>query len=156
MGDISSTSSTRQNNLPGDVLARMAHLQVILEKIHENLDRQQNFQNRHFENLKSETNQALEEVRFQMELLLQSNSKKESPLSFDVPIQDEKLKKVWFVLFRYPEGAPAKTIAAELSRHRSTVSTFLNMLVRLGYSEKFRKGHEIYYKAILKATKEND
>lgn len=93
MGDISSTSSTRQNNLPGDVLARMAHLQVILEKIHENLDRQQNFQNRHFENLKSETNQALEEVRFQMELLLQSNSKKESPLSFDVPIQDEKLKK---------------------------------------------------------------
>jgi predicted transcriptional regulator len=59
-------------------------------------------------------------------------------------------------LFRHPEGATAETIASGLDRHRSTVSTYLNMLVTLGFAEKFRDGHEIYYKAIIKSEKEEN
>jgi len=149
------TSADTQNTTPPDSLQRINHLQVVLERLYEDLERQQKSQNQHFEKLKSETAQALDEVRVHLKFLLQIDTT-ETPLSFVLPITDEKLRKAWQVLFRYPDGATAETIAGELNRHRTTVSTYLNMLVTLEYAEKFRQGHEIFYKAIIKTEKEEN
>jgi response regulator of citrate/malate metabolism len=62
-------------------------------------------------------------------------------------ISDPKLNSVWQTLYWYHEGATADTIAQLLGKHRTTVSTYLNMLVSENYAEKERIGHEIYYKA---------
>jgi len=67
----------------------------------------------------------------------------------DISIQDPKLLTAWKALYRYHEGATADTIAEILGKHRTTVSTYLNILVDDNYAEKNRIGHEIYYKAII-------
>ncbi len=139
---------------PPETLQRIRHLQVVLEQLYDEIERQQQFQRQQYDTLKSETAKALDELRIHTNLLLSKMDTTESPLSFDLPIDDEKLKKAWQVLFRHPDGATAETIALELKRHRSTVSTYLNMLKTMGYADNFRKGHEIYYKAIIKTGKE--
>lgn len=66
-------------------------------------------------------------------------------------IPDERLRRVWQALFRYSDGgATADEIAGDLERHRTTVSTYLNMLVVMGHAGKRRSGHSIYYTAIVK------
>ncbi len=151
----SSSLEDVQDSPPPDTLRRVNHLLSVLEQLYKDMDRQQKAHHQHFERLKSETAKAMEEARLHMELLLRINTG-ESSLSFELPIRDEKLKKAWEALFRNPDGATAETVASDLDRHRSTVSTYLNMLVTLGYAEKFRKGHEIYYKAIIKTEKEEN
>lgn len=142
-----------QNSPPPETLQRVSHLLEVLEQLYRDMDRQQKTHHQHFDKLKSETAKAIEEARLHLKLLLRIDTG-DSSLSFKIPISDEKLKKAWEALFRNPDGATAETIASGLDRHRSTVSTYLNMLVTLGYAEKFRKGHEIYYKAIIKTEKE--
>ena len=66
------------------------------------------------------------------------------------PLHDPKLKKAWLVLYKYHKGATADTIAEDLQRHRTTVSTYLNTLVLMQFAKKERTGHEIMYKVILK------
>lgn len=68
----------------------------------------------------------------------------------DVPIEDVKLKKAWLVLSKYHAGATADVVAADVKRHRTTVSTYLNTLVLMQLAQKERIGHEIVYRAILK------
>lgn len=148
----SSRASDTENANPPETLQRVQHLQVSLEQLSDEIERQQKIQYQHYERLKSETAKALEEVRVHMDLLLNITAS-ESSLPLDLPIEDEKLKRAWQALFRHPEGATADTIGIELKRHRSTVSTYLNMLKTMGYAENYRKGHEIYYKAIIKTGK---
>jgi len=123
--------------------------------LYKDMDRLQKAHYQHFEKLKSETVKAIDEARLHLNLLLQINTKKSS-LEFEIPIKDEKLKRAWEALFRYPDGATADIIATALNRHRSTVSTYLNMLEKLDYAEKYREGHEIFYKAIIKTEKEEN
>jgi len=72
----------------------------------------------------------------------------ESQLS-TIPIEDRKLKKAWATLAQYPNGATAEDIMKDMKRHRTTVSTYLNQLVLLNFAKKERRGHEIYYRAVL-------
>lgn len=67
----------------------------------------------------------------------------------EIPIEDTKLKKAWIVLYKYHTGATADTVALDLKRHRTTVSTYLNMLVVMHFARKERIGHEIIYKAVV-------
>ncbi len=67
----------------------------------------------------------------------------------DIPIEDMKLKKAWLVLSKYHGGATADTVARDLKRHRTTVSTYLNTLVLMQFAQKERIGHEILYRAVL-------
>ena len=67
----------------------------------------------------------------------------------DTTLKDKKLLTVWRALYRFHDGATADTIADVLGKHRTTVSTYLNMLVDDNHAEKNRNGHEIYYKAII-------
>jgi hypothetical protein len=67
----------------------------------------------------------------------------------DIPIEDRKLKTAWVALLRYPEGATADQVAEDLRRHRTTVSTYLNMLELMAFVTKERRGHEIYYRAVI-------
>jgi len=67
----------------------------------------------------------------------------------DISLKDPKLKSAWKVLYRFHEGATADTIAECMGKHRTTVSTYLNMLVSENYAQKERIGHEIYYKAVI-------
>lgn len=67
----------------------------------------------------------------------------------DVDIPDEKLKTVWLALYQFHDGATADEVAERLNRHRTTVSSSLNSLSQWGFAAKERRGHEIYYRAIL-------
>ena len=66
-----------------------------------------------------------------------------------IPIDDPKLKRAWLVLSKYHGGATADTVARDLKRHRTTVSTYLNTLVLMQFAQKERIGHEILYRAVL-------
>jgi len=68
----------------------------------------------------------------------------------EVDIADEKLKSAWMALYQFHEGARAEEVAVQLSRHRTTVSTYLNTLTHMNYAVKERKGHEIYYRAVIR------
>jgi len=75
----------------------------------------------------------------------------------DIPIEDIKLKKAWIGLYKYHNGATADTIASDLKRHRTTVSTYLNTLVLMQFAKKERSGHEIVYRAVIPLmTGQND
>lgn len=65
-------------------------------------------------------------------------------------IPDDRLRRVWQTLFRYSDGATADEIAGDLERHRTTISTYLNMLVVMGFARKRRSGHTVYYTTIVK------
>ena len=150
-----SKESDKEESPASDTIQRVNHLLNVLEQLYRDIDQQQREHHQQFEKLKSDAATALKEVRLHLNLLLQTGSKEASPI-YRIPITDEKLKRAWEVLFRYPDGATADTVASGLDRHRSTVSTYLNMLVTLGFAEKFRDGHEIYYKAIIKSGKEEN
>lgn len=130
---------------------RLDFLVKRLESLYESLGRQQDVTNTIYETLKSESQQALQEARLLLNVTLQLDSS-DIP-AYTIPLSDTKLQKVWKELFNYPDGATADHVAIELKRHRSTVSTYLNMLVAMGFAEKSRRGHEIYYKALIKSEK---
>ena len=68
----------------------------------------------------------------------------------DIPINDPKLKQAWMKLYNHHEGANADTISDEMNKHRTTVSTYLNILVHLGFARKEREGHQTIYFASQK------
>jgi hypothetical protein len=97
-----------------------------------------------------ECNDLLSEVKLEFHQTLRDADQFEYERIPDIPIDDPKLKKAWLVLYKYHKGATADTIAEDLQRHRTTVSTYLNTLVLMQFAKKERTGHEIMYKAILK------
>ena len=102
------------------------------------------------EKILDECNDLLSEVKLEFHQTLMDADQFEFERIPDIPIEDNKLKKVWLVLFKYHNGATADTIATDLRRHRTTVSTHLNTLVLMQFAQKERIGHEIIYKAVLK------
>lgn len=148
-----SRSSNKKDIPPSDTLQRIQHLKEVLEQLYEEIERQQDISFQHYEQLKSETSRALDEVRIHMNILLNIDAA-EPPLSYQLPIKDEPMKKAWHVLFKHPDGATAETVASELNRHRSTVVTTLIQLKKDGYATSTRKGHQIMYKAIIKTGNE--
>ena len=107
------------------------------------------------ESLREEYDSIVSEAKIQRHLLFTSFGVAEGDVIPDVDIRDEKLKKAWVVLYSSPDGATAEVIAQKMGRHRTTVSTYLNMLVQLDYAEKEKKGHEIIYKVINRRKKNN-
>lgn len=99
--------------------------------------------------LRAEVNGLLSEIRMLAPDSLDTISREERLLP-PIPIPDERLRRVWLVLYRYPLGATADVVARDLDRHRTTISTYLNTLVLMGFAEKKRRGHEILYTAIVK------
>ncbi len=97
-----------------------------------------------------ECNDLLSEVKLEFHQTLMDADQFEFERIPDIPIEDNKLKKVWIVLYKYHNGATADTIATDLRRHRTTVSTHLNTLVLMQFAQKERIGHEIIYKAVVK------
>ncbi len=102
------------------------------------------------EKIIKECNDLLSEVKLEFHQTLRDADQFEYERIPDIPIADPKLKKAWLVLYKYHNGATADTIAEDLQRHRTTVSTYLNTLVLMQFAEKERTGHEIMYRAILK------
>jgi predicted transcriptional regulator len=96
-----------------------------------------------------ECNDLLSEVKIEFHQTLKDADQFEFERIPEIPIDDIKLKKAWLVLYKYHNGATADTIAEDLIRHRTTVSTYLNTLVLMHFAKKERIGHEIMYKAIL-------
>jgi len=111
----SSRVSDTKSESPPEILQRIRHLQVVLEQLFTEIERQQQFQWQQYEKLKSENAKALDDLHILMNLLLSTMDTTETPLSFDIPIKDEKLKKAWQTLFKYPDGATAETIALNSS-----------------------------------------
>jgi len=106
------------------------------------------------EKILSECNDLLSEVKLEFHQTLRDADQFEYERIPNIPIDDIKLKKAWLVLYKYHNGATADTIAEDLRRHRTTVSTYLNTLVLMHFAKKERTGHEIMYKAILRKDNE--
>ncbi|MCK9592362.1 MAG: helix-turn-helix domain-containing protein [Methanoregula sp.] len=108
------------------------------------------------EEILKDCNNLISEVKIEFHQTLRDADQFDFERLPDIPIEDPKLKKVWLVLYRYHNGATADTIAKDLKRHRTTVSTYLNQLASPKYklARRDRIGHEILFKAILKKDKE--
>ena len=102
-----------------------------------------------FASLIRECHTIISDTKTQMHILIREADRIGYDLIPDLPIADKKLKDAWIALFRHTAGATADTVAEDLHRHRTTVSTYLNTLVIMGLAEKERVGHEIYYKAVM-------
>jgi len=103
-----------------------------------------------------ECNDLLSEVKIEFHQTLKDADQFDFERIPDIPIDDIKLKKAWLVLYKFHSGATADTVAEDLKRHRTTVSTYLNTLVLMHFAKKERTGHEIMYKAILSKDTEGE
>ncbi|WP_321508199.1 hypothetical protein [uncultured Methanoregula sp.] len=104
----------------------------------------------------SECNDLLAEVKLEFHQTLTDADQFDFERIPAIPIEDIKLKKAWLVLYKYHHGVTADTVAIDLRRHRTTVSTYLNTLVLMQFAQKERIGHEIVYKAILPGEKRTE
>ena len=108
------------------------------------------------EQILKDCNDLISEVKIEFHQTLKDADEFEFERIPDIPIEDTKLKKAWLVLYKYHSGATADTVAEDLKRHRTTVSTYLNTLVLMHFAKKERTGHEIIYKAVLIKETETD
>jgi len=125
-----------------------------LEDVTRNIEEYQKTSNMLLDSIKSECNSIMTDAKRQLHQASVEAEKYGFEPVPDVRIEDKKLKNAWMTLYRHHDGATADTIAEELHRHRTTVSTYLNYLVMMGYATKKRVGHEIYYTAVLMKQKE--
>ncbi len=121
--------------------ARLARLIVRMDEVQATMIRE-------LTSLRAEADGILTEIRTSMPETRRTGNEVGRRLPV-VPIPDERLRTVWLVLSRYPEGTTADVVAHDLDRHRTTISTYLNTLVLMGFAEKKRRGHEILYTAIV-------
>ena len=126
--------------------ARILQLEDLIHRIEE----QQKNSYKATEKILDECNDLLSEVKLEFHQTLTDADQFEYERIPAIPIEDSKLKKTWLVLYKYHNGATADTIALDLRRHRTTVSTHLNTLVLMQFAQKERIGHEIIYKAVVK------
>lgn len=127
------------------------HTRILqLEDLIHRIEAQQKNSYEATEKILDECNDLLSEVKLEFHQTLMDADQFEFERIPDIPIEDNKLKKVWLVLYKYHHGATADTIATDLRRHRTTVSTHLNTLVLMQFAQKERIGHEIIYKAVVK------
>jgi predicted transcriptional regulator len=124
-----------------------------LEDVSKNIEEYQETVNLLLDSIKNECNSIVVDAKSQLHRAFIEAEKYGIEPVPDVHIEDKKLKSAWIALYRHHDGATADTIALELRRHRTTVSTYLNYLVHMGYATKKRVGHEIYYYAILMKDK---
>ena len=125
--------------------ARILQLEDLIHRIEE----QQKNSYKATEKILDECNDLLSEVKLEFHQTLTDADQFEYERIPAIPIEDSKLKKTWLVLYKYHNGATADTIATDLRRHRTTVSTHLNTLVLMQFAQKERIGHEIIYKAVV-------
>ena len=123
---------------------------LLLEDLIHRIETQQKNSYEATEKILDECNDLLSKVKLEFHQTLRDADQFEFERIPDIPIEDNKLKKAWLVLYKYHNGATADTIATDLRRHRTTVSTHLNTLVLMQFAQKERIGHEIIYKAVLK------
>jgi len=126
--------------------ARILQLEDLIHRIEE--EQKNSYETT--EKILDECNDLLSEVKLEFHQTLQDADQFDYERIPAIPIEDTKLKKVWLVLYKYHHGATADTIARDLRRHRTTVSTYLNQLVIMHFAQKERTGHEIIYKAVVK------
>jgi hypothetical protein len=126
--------------------ARILQLEDLIHRIED----QQKISYETTEKILDECNDLLSEVKLEFHQTLTDADQFEYERIPAIPIEDSKLKKAWLVLYKYHNGATADTIALDLRRHRTTVSTHLNTLVLMHFAQKERIGHEIIYKAVVK------
>jgi response regulator of citrate/malate metabolism len=130
-------------------IQRMHALILRLEDLIRRIDMHQKESAATTEKILGECNDQLAQVKLEFHKTLTQAD----PFGFeeipDIPLRDAKLRKAWLILYKYHNGATADTVAADLRRHRTTVSTYLNTLVLMQFAQKERIGHEIIYRAIL-------
>jgi Fic family protein len=126
-----------------------------LENLAARIEDSQKQCNRMFDELKSENDSILSELKLHIHRSIAAAERRGFDLIPEIPIEDKKLKAAWIALFQHHNGATADEIAAGLHRHRTTVSTYLNTLVLMNYVSKERIGHEIYYKAVINEDNRN-
>jgi response regulator of citrate/malate metabolism len=124
-----------------------------LEDVTRNIEEYQKTSNLLLDSIKNECNSIMSDAKTQLHQTFVEAEKYGFEPVPDVHIEDKKLKNAWITLYRHHDGATADTIAEELHRHRTTVSTYLNYLVLMGYAKKKRVGHVIYYTAVLMKQK---
>jgi hypothetical protein len=125
--------------------ARILQLEDLIRRIED----QQKDAFRATEKILGECNALLSELKLEFHQTIRDADQFDYERIPDIPIEDPKLKKAWLDLYKYHNGATADTVALDLRRHRTTVSTYLNMLVVMHFARKERIGHEIIYKAVL-------
>lgn len=138
-----------EHSVTSDIQRMHARILQLEDFIHQ-IEEQQKKSYESTEKILGQCNDLLSEVKLEFHKTLMDADQFEFERIPDIPIEDNKLKRVWLVLYKYHNGATAETIAIDLRRHRTTVSTHLNMLVVMHFAQKERMGHEIIYKAVLK------
>lgn len=139
-------STIRESQETQDLIVRLEELAV-------KIDDAQNNCTRVFAELKADYNAILADIKLEFHSSVINAEKFGYDLIPDIPLEDKKIKSAWIALFKHHNGATADEISEDLHRHRTTVSTYLNTLVLMGYAKKERIGHEIYYKAVLNQSK---
>lgn len=141
--------SMDEHSVISDIQRMHVRIHQLEDLIHQ-IEEQQKKSYESTEKILGECNDLLSQVKLEFHKTLTDADQFEFERIPDIPIDDSKLKRVWLILHKYHNGATAETIAIDLRRHRTTVSTHLNMLVVMHFAKKERIGHEIIYKAVLK------
>jgi len=133
-------------------LEHIRRIQALIGRIEELADRINRYQqgsNVQLNALREECDAVLAEAKQDYHALIVSAEMRGQDVTPDIALEDRRLKNTWLALYRHHGGATAEEISGELKRHRTTVSTYLNTLVLMGYAKKERVGHEVHYTAIL-------
>lgn len=132
-----------------DHIKRLQDSMITIEHNFEKLSKEYEESQKTFEKLLKECNISLGHAKAELNKIVDiADHCGLRPLP-EIPIKDAKLQEAWKALYRYHDGATADMIAAYLGKHRTTVSTYLNMLEAENLAQKYRIGHVIYYKAVL-------
>jgi hypothetical protein len=140
---------TLQDN--GDIEALLHRLEKLLKFV----DHSQAICNTMFDTIRRDCEVLIADIRIQgskrdnVSVPISALSEISAQSLQDISVDNNKLQKTYFLLTKYPDGATADEIANIMRRHRTTVSTYLNQLVEKELAKKSRKGHEIYYRAVL-------
>ena len=125
------------------MVARLAQLIRRTEEVQARVDRD-------LADLRFDAEQLLNDLQSLSPTGLEVRSHDQAAALFSGTITNLRLREVWEALYRHSNGATADAIAGDLDRHRTTISTYLNLLVTMGYAKKHRSGHAIVYTAIVK------
>jgi len=150
---VMSPHPVNEHSVASDI-QRIHALILRLEDLIQRIEEHQKSSLKTTESILRECNDLISEVKIEFHQTLKDADQFEFERIPDIPIEDSLYKRVWLVLYKYHNGATADTIAKDLNRHRTTVSTYLNTLVLMQFAKKERIGHEILYRAILKKNSE--
>jgi len=145
-------------NKKQQTLLDVGDIDLLLQRLEELLDyinHSQAISNTMFDTIRRDCEYLIQDIRLKSseQDIHPESMQKVTESSWTLPgnigMDSRKLQQTYKLLTQYPAGTTADEIARSMKRHRTTVSTYLNQLVKEHLAVKHREGHEIYYRAIL-------